>query len=112
MQGPKGDPGIPGENAGISQISGATFEIAGGNKSAFTLVISSTTVQANSVILVTYVEGSATGCKFNDPTLGIVSINPGVSFSVRASKTGNAFTDEDTAHDSVNFLIVNPPSAP
>lgn len=108
LQGEQGPAGIPGENAGIAQISGASFVIVGGNKSAFTLVISSPLVQANSVILVTYVEGSTAGCKLNDPTLAIVGVNPGISFSVRASKTGNAFTSADASNDSVNFLIVNP----
>lgn len=106
--GPQGPPGVPGENAGVAQISGASFEVVCGNKSAFSLEIKSSKVQANSIILVTYVESKATGCKFNDPTLAIEDLKPDVSFTVRASKTGNAFTNADVANDSVNFLIVNP----
>lgn len=106
--GPQGPPGIPGENAGVAQISGASFEVVCGNKSAFSLQILSAKVQANSIILVTYVESKVTGSKFNDPTLAIEDLNPGVGFTVRASKTGNAFTSADVANDSVNFLIVNP----
>lgn len=106
--GPQGPPGIPGENAGVAAISGAAFEIVGGNKSAFTMTINTTLVQAGSVILITYSESTAEGCGFNDPTLTLCGIEPGVGFSVHASKTGKAFSDADVANDSVNFLIVNP----
>lgn len=106
--GPQGPPGIPGENAGIAVISGAAFEVVCGNKSAFTMTINTTLVQANSVILITYSESQAAGCGFNDPTLTLCGIEPGIGFSVHASKTGKAFSDADVANDSVNFLIVNP----